>query len=400
MRGPGHFFIYGLIEVEKYLKYFNSHEENNIYQIQEMIMKDLSEALDSSVNNTKLEYFVDFIQILILKQFIGTFQDDSIEFINYLKTSKKIKGWKFIESFILKKSISLSIREGQNYEQAVIDTWRCNEPIEDFNLFEDWCFMNASVIDAGGNAYSYAGADSSTPTIRNNAHTCPIRLNFNADESKYVFCNVKFSRRRCEIFEPCEIELNILSTKYTFKPESIGIFLNDEESDPITFICTENDHFIPGKVQSFKSEFIPTKIGKVKISFVTMQLERPFLALQFDESCFLHQSEEKVGRENIEFIRICQSTSKTNLKVEVEPLRPKVTFSLQFKESKMILMESDLAVLLNIKNETIHSIMASFQFENKEHDVYLGPKEVKTLGLTYHVPNHPSFISITVMNRI
>ena len=66
----------------------------------------------------------------------------------------------------------------------------------------------------------------------------------------------------------------------------------------------------------------------------------------------------------------------------------------------MILMESDLAVLLNIKNETIHSIMASFQFENKEHDVYLGPKEVKTLGLTYHVPNHPSFISITVMNRI
>lgn len=369
MRGPAHFFIYGLSQVEKYLKY---HTE--AFQIQEMILLDLSEALDSALKQANLGYFVDFLQILILNQYISSSIDDSKAFINYLKTSTKIRKWKFIESDILKKSVEEAKRE-QDYQTAVIDEWQ--KGIEDSGSFEDWCLMYAQMYQE------------------------PIRL---VNVNKYIYCNVRFLKRTCEIFQPCGIELNIYIRKsdkevVVFKPESIGIFFDNESIDPITFDCQEE--LKPGEVKTFRSEFVPSKLcknGKLKISFVTMQLKRPFIALQFDDSCFFHQQNcpsEKFLYESMEFIRLCQETLKNMLTLRIEPLKPQVEVNIQYKES-FVLVGSELAVLLNFENATEHATMTNFTFNYVDFKIELGPNESRSIGVKYKVPNEVHCIKIKV----
>lgn len=372
MRGPAHFLIYSLRMKLKFLKTSKAVQD---YQFQETIMRDLAEALDSAVKNPNLGYFVDYLQLMILEQYFSqSLIVESRDFLNYLKDSVKIKKWKLIEGEVLSKSV-IEAKGSQDYQTAVIDEWHRTGGIEgDSESFEDWCLMYAQVTQE------------------------PIRLNFPLHQTA-MLCNVLFMKRSCTVNEVCGVELNILSVNpVEFYPESIGIFFDNDTIDPITFIC-ENETFIPGKIARFVGEFSPKRrvgSGRIKISFVTMQLRKPFLALQFDDSCFLHQQNcEKLKVENYEFSRICHATLKSQLTLTIEPLKPKLCVEIMM-ESQIFLVGYVIPVSVLVRNTTEHPVISVFNHEGQEYTLNLEPNETQSLSLRFTMPIGPSKMKLKV----
>ena len=410
MRGAAHFLIYAL----KTIKNYSGNEE--VYQVQDMKMRDLSDALESALKIPQLIHIVDYLQFLIIEEyFCQSLIEESGPFINYLKESEKIKGWKLIEEEILSKSILIS-KSQRNYKMAVVDTWRrannFNLDKGDIGNFEDWCLIHAQMFQE------------------------PIRLNFSSTDSDLINCNVKFHKKVIGIFEECQLELNIYTKKrcvFDFQLESIGIFFDNEQLEPVTFVCSSGDGIYsadgtdtygsgsgtgtgtdgtdgtddnhadtltdihtgnldnlrnlqlkPGKVLKLKTSFYPSKVGKMKISFVTMQLKRPFLALQFDESTFLHQqNSEKFNEESFEFSRICEKTKKTNLSLIVEALRPRINVEIMVIEFVLAFIEISISV--KITNLLEQAVITEFLHENEKYEINLGPKEVQILSLRHKI---------------
>ena len=354
MRGPAHFFIYSLNVIKKY-------SGDDVYQVQESIMRDLGDALDSALKHAGLGHFVDYLQLQILEQYFKqSLIEESGAFINYLKESTKLKGWKLIEKEVLKKSILLA-KSQQNYQIAVVDEWRIGGEIEDSDSFEDFCLMHAQIFQE------------------------PIRLIF---YNNLINCNVKFTLKTCEIFEECQVELNIYTSKKCrpfdcFEVESIGIFFDNEQVEPITFHSDNVYCLKPGEILKLKSSFNPTRIGKLKMAFVTMQLKRPFLALQFDDSVFFHQQNQ--NSESLEFWRICEKTLKTNLTLKVEAIKPKLKVEILMKKGTKLAF-TEIPFLLKITNLSLeHSLMTEFTFENQKYEICLSPNETQKLNLKFVV---------------
>jgi hypothetical protein len=400
MRGAAHFLICAL----KIIRNYSSEE---FYQIQEMKMRDLSDALESALKSPKLSHFVDYLQFLIIDEyFCQSLEVESGPFINYLKESYKIKGWGLIEEELLKKSIILA-KSQQDYNTAVQDSWRLrlqmdkskntskfsntsnNSNSNDNTYVEDWCLIHAQMYQE------------------------PIRINFSS--SNLINCNLKFDKKKCEIFEECQVELNIYIKKncgFEFELESIGIFFDNEQIEPIIFSSvqvspkisndtsiTKNCTLIPGKILKLKKSFIPTRIGKLKLSFVTMQLKRPFLALQFDDSAFLHQqNSEKFNEESLEFVRICQKAQKSSLSLRVEAQRPRISFEIMANSLELAYTEASISV--TVTNLMEQAIKTEFEHFDEKYEIDLGPKEVQTLSLKHKTTEKEERVKIKVSRTI
>lgn len=374
MRGAAHFLIYSLKIIRKY-----SGEE--VYEVQELKMRDLSDALEFALKSPHLSHFVDYLQFLIIEQyFCQSLIEESGPFINYLKESSKIKGWKLIEKEIWKRSIIIA-KSQQNYKTAVQDSWKLKISSSNTNDVEDWCLIHAQMFQE------------------------PIRLNFSSTD--IINCNLRFHKRRCEIYEECQVELNIYTKRdcgfEVFEVESIGIFFDNEQVEPITFTCesalastntncvtsTTNDYTYnsglnlrPGKILRLVKPFTPSKVGKLKISFVTMQLKTPFLALQFDDSAFLHQqNSEKFSEESLEFVRLCQKTLKSSLSLKVEALKPKI--QVDFLVNSFALAYTEVPISVTVSNIMEHAVITEFLHCNEKYEINLGPKEVQNLSLRH-----------------
>lgn len=385
MRGAAHFLIYSLKIIRKY-----SGEE--VYEVQEMKMRDLSDALESALKSPHLNHFVDYLQFLIIEQyFCQSLMEESEPFINYLKESSKIKGWKLIEEEIWNKSIILA-KSQQNYKTVVQDSWKLKISSSNTNDVEDWCLIHAQMFQE------------------------PIRLNFSSTD--IINCNLRFHKKRCEIFEECQVELNIYTKRdcgfELFEVESIGIFFDNEQIEPITFTCESaivsstcttsitNDYnnrsnlgLRPGEILRLVKPFTPSKVGKLKISFVTMQLKRPFLAFQFDDSAFLHQqNSEKFGEESLEFVRLCQKSLKGNLSLKVEALKPKIQVDIMV--NSFALAYTEVPISVTVSNIMHYAVITELVHCNKKYEINLGPKEVQSFSLRHKTSAIGEAINIKV----
>lgn len=362
------------------LKYLKTSQTVQDYQCQEMIMRDLAEALDSAVKNPNLSYLVDYLQLMILEQyFTQSLISESREFLNYLKNSDKIKKWSTIEAEVLSKSV-IEAKACQNYQMAVIDEWqKMDEKQKDWESFEDWCLIHSQSSQE------------------------PVRINFPLHKAA-LQCNVRFMKKSCIVNEVCPIELNILNIQSVeFHPESIGIFFDNDTVEPLTFIC-KNESFKPGKITKFKGDLRPTRRfgnGKIKISFVTMQLRKPFLALQFDDSFFLHQQNcEKLKVNSYQFSRICQTTLKSQLTLKIEPLRPKINVEIMIQEYSILLSGSVIPVCVSIKNAAEHATITTFRHEGQDYVINLEPNEAQTISLRYKTLAGLSKFKIKVISKL
>ena len=86
MRGPSNYFLYAVKLAKIYLKI----SEDDVYQIQEMIFKDLYDALEYANMNSKLVYMTNYIKFMIIEE---TRQPDIIV--------TSLNGWKVLEEELL-----------------------------------------------------------------------------------------------------------------------------------------------------------------------------------------------------------------------------------------------------------------------------------------------------------
>ena len=128
MRGPSNYFLYAVKLAKIYLKI----SEDDVYQIQEMIFKDLYDALEYANMNSKLVYMTNYIKFMIIEE---TRQPDSIV--------TSLNGWKVLEEELLNLSINQS-KNHQSYIEAI--NGELHRGIKDFEAFEDLC-MIASELD-------------------------------------------------------------------------------------------------------------------------------------------------------------------------------------------------------------------------------------------------------------
>jgi len=380
MRGPAHFLICAISIAKRYLK---SSIADDSYYLQESIMFDLGFALESALKNPKLEYIVDYIQILILERYKSSYYssvasdripEEAIAYLNYLKACPKLDGWPMKKSF-LEDSIASSSQK--DYKSAAIDIWSlsCLQKgfkLSDAALFEDMCLMHKQVFNES------------------------IRISFPLFANKFLFCSVKFGRPSCTIFDECSVDLLVYNAfeSYDIYPESIGIFFDDESVEGISFICTKTDVFKAAQVTKFSGSCKPSKFGhgKLKISFITMQLVKPFLALQFDDSVFIHEQQNE-NSINFNFMRVSRKIQRKALQLKIEPLKPNLCIEFEMKDSKEIFTDVWYQVLVKVSNLTDHATIVDL-FENSGSGVEIGesiamhhlnlcPRGVETLSLMY-----------------
>ena len=420
MRGPAHFLIFAISCAKSYIK---SSTDGATYQIQEMILNDLKDALEDASRNPNLGYFVDCLQILILNQYealdkVRILPNEAMIYLNYLKEdSDNLLKWKgSLLTEILEKSIE-SAKGQQNYQTAVIDTWKLSTLInnnmnnlkyhkQNFEIFQDWCLIHQQITNES------------------------IRLNFPKLPNNILFCTVTFMNEACQVLDFCEIELNIYNGgMFDFFPESIGIFFdivdgdgdnknvniktienqddyNENIIEPLTFICNDDESkFEIGKIVTFKGTFSPSLVlsksktiirKQVKISFVTMQLKNPFLALQFDEFCFSYRERElnnsssnnNINNYNREFSRLCEKTSKKQLYLKIEPVKPKVLIEFDFNCEDLVVGIWHV-VKLKITNLTKFPTITNFKLSTvKDCEIInLSCDEIKFLNVKFRNEN-------------
>jgi hypothetical protein len=373
MRGPAHFLIFAISMAVKYVATSNSDDS---YYLQESIMYDLGAALESALKNPKLEYFVDYLQILILEQYEQTsdqLSEAGIVYLNYLKNCPKLDGWQ-LKQYFLEKSISLVSQ--QDYKSAAIDIWTWSFYQKTFNLgytalFEDLCLMHKQVFNES------------------------IRFNFPHFLNKFIFCSVKFTQPSCPISDECFVELYIYNAfeGYDVYPESIGIFFDDQSVEGVSFICTESDVFKAGNIFKFKGAFVPKKYGngELNISFITMQLSKPCLVLQFDDSSFLHQqSKQSIDSfDLLDFSRFSSRIQRSGLKLKIEPVKPELSIEFEVLNSDKILIGLWTPILVKIDNLTDHHTSvdlfnvssSNVEVESKTMHFEVGPRECNIVKL-------------------
>lgn len=361
MRGSAHFLIYSLINARKYFK-IGLKETEITYRVHDLVLKDLSEALELSIKQSNLVYFVDFLQILVMDQYLTQGLTEEVRpFLDYLKSSPILRGWnKIICSLILVNSVKI-LKLSQEYYQAAMDLWN-QKRITNVSELEDLCILQSQMNQE------------------------PIRFNF-PQNYQYLRCAVGFLQPKCEINDKCEIQLIVYNSKDSIKfhPESIGIFFDNEQVDPLTILCGSEDVFMPGNVKLFRSVFTPFQMvnGKLKISYVTMQMKEPFLAVQFDDSSFVHmQNSHRFKCDSIEFMRKCQKMLRSKLSLQIEPIKPKLSVVFTTKESSF-LVGSDIDVSVQIENLRAHSTSLSFNHRGENFYITLEPHSKKSLQMKF-----------------
>lgn len=99
-----------------------------------------------------------------------------------------------------------------------------------------------------------------------------------------VYCCVRFLREAVRVFDECEVELGVLNVSgRAFEPESIGVFFSDDQIDPVVFDVAAAV-FAPQKETVLRACFPASKPTCAKVGFVTMQLKRPWISLQYASS--------------------------------------------------------------------------------------------------------------------
>ena len=322
LKGPSNYFLYAVNLGKEYLKL---SETDNAYQIQEMIFKDLYDALEYAKMNPKLVYMTNYIQFMITEaQKYEQFESCSL-------------GWRVIENEILNIHVD-QYKNQQLYIEAIKSDLK--RDIKDFEVFEDWC-MIASELE----------------------NTKRLSLNGPFD---FLFCCVGFKSRVCIVFEDCEFEFSL----YNKLPMSLESFdLVFETGVIINFSYTGN------QLYSFK----PEKVQRYKIIAVKLNFNRPNLTLPIDETSLQHQqnSEANFSKMSLEFTRICQRTLKTMLQLRVDPLKPKVNIAVQEKFGT-VLKGAEIEIQLTIMNTTGFPISFGCDLGKT---VDLGPEESKIIVL-------------------
>lgn len=318
MRGPSNYFLYAVKLAKEYLKV----SEAEVYQVQEMILKDLCDALEYAKMNDKLVYMTKYIEFMIA------------EYTQHTEIGS-LYGWNLLEDDLLESSIN-QYKNRKSYTEAI--KGELSRGIRDLNTFEDWC-MIASTTG---------------------------RLRLDILSSDFLFCCVGFKKRNCLVFEECEIEFK-METVPSMVLESFEIIYSDTTYRSSFKYCTEY-----GTVYKFKTE----KVGKLKIQSVNLNFSRPNLTLRIDESCLQHQqnSEKNFSKMSLEFLRKCQQTLKSMLQLRVDPLKPKVKFTFKDPEG-IVLKDSEIELRMTLQNETFLPCL----IETRGITIDLGPEETKDI---------------------
>ena len=343
MRGPSNFFIYAVKLAKSYMK----TSEDEVYHIQEMVLKDLYDALEYAKMNSKLVYLTKYIEFMIIEE---TQQHDQ------MITSKC--GWKALDDELLKISTN-QFKNQQSYIEAI--NGELERGITDFNTFEDWCM----IVSELGNSK---------------------RLSLN-NANEVLFCCVGFKRRNCLVFEECEFELSIY-TKFPFILESFDICF---ESQVVKM------NYTPSGVFKLK----PEKVGKLKIQCVKLHFARPNVTIQIDENHLQHQqnSEQNYRKMSLEFSRKCQGTLKSMLQLRVDPLKPKIKLVIE-EINGVILRGSEVEMKLCLRNETELPITCTLDtshctaLNNSAVTIDLGPVESKDIVMKYKVYSKTIIITV------
>lgn len=348
LRGPSNYFLYAVKLAKSYLKV---SESSDVYQIQEMILKDLYDALEYAKMNSKLVYMTKYIEFMIT-EYTG---DTTAVNINSL-----CAGWKVLEDGLLVSSIK-QYRNQQSYIKVI--KGELLRGIRDFSNFDDWCMMVS---------------ECELDTTR--------RPSFNVS-SDFLFCCVGFKQRNCLVFEECEIELSIY-TKLPMELESFDIVYSDSRFTNNFVCCTQG-----GGVYKFK----PEKVGKLRIQAVKLNFSRPNLSLRFEETSLQHQqnSEKNFPKMSLDFTRKCQKTLKSMLQLRVEPLKPKVKITVQdIEEEIIILMGSEIEVKVTLSNETYLPCLIDLVVDEGIVGLELGPEECKEIGIKAKIFGGPLVIKV------
>ena len=322
LKGPSNYFLYAVNLGKAYLKV---SENDDAYQIQEMIFKDLYDALEYAKMNPKLVYLTTYIQFMIT------------EAQKYDQYSAYSLGWRAIEEEILNISVD-QYKNQQLYIEAIKGDLK--RGVKDFEVFEDWCMITSEL-----------------------ENTKRISLNGPFD---FLFCCVGFKKRDCVVFEECEFEFSL----YNKLPMSLESFDLVFETGIIL-----NFSYTGDRLYSFK----PEKVQRYKIIAVKLNFTRPNLTLQIDEASLQHQqnSEANFSKMSLEFTRICQRSLKSMLQLRVDPLRPKVNIAVQEKFG-IVLKGAEIEIHLTIMNVTGFPINFGCDVGNT---VDLGPEESKIIVL-------------------
>lgn len=342
MKGPSNYFLYAVNLAKEYMKETESIEE--IYQIQEKILKDLYDALEYSKLNEKLVYTTKFIQLLLLKE--------TKDFSSIIPSG--YDGWKCLEDFIFELQVD-EYRKSSSYVEAI--NLNLKMGIKDFSMFEDWCMVLSEL---------------------NNTK----RPSF-ACKTDSLFCCIGFKRRSCVVLDECEFYISFY-TKFPFMLESFDICF---DSKVVNF---EWD----SQFENFGNFRIKTeKVGKLKIQSIKLNFKRPSLTLRIDETSLQHQqnSEKNIHKTSLEFGRLCQRTLKSMLQIRIEALKPKISIKAESVDN-LVLLGSEVDIMITVKNETDFPIICFIM--NLKDPIQLGSHDQINTTIKMKIKNRT--ISITV----
>lgn len=311
--GQAHFLVYSIMNAQAFLRQDSGQES---YQVYEQLIADLTMAIESCPS--KMAHLSLFLQLQLVSHY-STFGADeaSKPFLEYLKTETSMLRWNHICKMILDRSLSLG-KAAQESSKQIEDIWSLASLDGKFTNFE-----HLSILALNHNELSAQSALLNFAVIRNNL----------------LLCSVKFCKRAMCVLDANTVKLMLFNrSNEPLLIESIGVFFNNEQVEPAIAAITEPISIPSRTTVKLDVEFFAKIITPepLTVSFVTMQLKQPFLALQYGyEQLQSAQNlphefwDEFRGLEGVKFLNFCSSVLKRNSKCNIRKVGPKVIVNFQ-----------------------------------------------------------------------
>lgn len=306
LRGPSHLLLYSILTSVRYMKINNGPDS---FIVQEQLISDLISAIKSCPE--MLSHLSIFLQLLLIKQYehFGMNERNKLV-VDYLTGEQVLQHWHLLQKFALRHSLQLYSLTQDN-EGQLIDTWSLACLEGQFSDFNQFCADCRSFFQAS---------------------TRPAFLNFSLIPNKFLLCSVKFSKKSLRIDDENSAELAIYNNCcHEFIIESIGLFFNSQEFDAVVFDLDSPLAVAPFSMVKLRKSFLISKASEHPISaaFVTMQLNLPFLAVQFEHGNLLWSNnissfswESCASPDYFHFVAFANSVLKRHLHFSVSKIKP------------------------------------------------------------------------------
>lgn len=337
--GQAHFLVYSILNAQAFLRQDSGQES---YQVYEQLIADLTMAIESCPS--KMANLSLFLQLQLVSHY-STFGADeaSKPFVEYLKTETSMLRWNHICKMLLDRSLSLG-KLVQETSKQIEDIWSLASLDGKFTTFE-----HLSMLALNHHELSAQSA----------------LLNFALIPNNLLLCSVKFRKRAICVLDANNIELALFNrSNEPLSIESIGVFFNNEQVEPAIVSITEPISIPSHKMIRLNAEFSTSIITSepLTVSFVTMQLKQPFIALQYGSEQLLSAQnlphefwDDFAGLEGIKFLNFCSSVLKRNLKCNIRKVSPKVNVMFQTNDIVYTAIPSPATIVLtNESDQTIN----------------------------------------------